>query len=402
MLNDHTPSPEDNSNTPPPPILSQDRPRIEEDELSMDNLLRRREECGDGETEDISRLARIRKPNPFIQGCNSIENYLYLNKIHEGSYGIVFRAKDRINGLEYAIKNIKVERNNTGFPVSSLREINMLMGVDHPNIVRVREVVTGGRRDKIYVVMEYIENELKHLIEIQGVFSLPAIKCLMRQLLEGIEYLHRRHIVHRDLKSSNLLLNKQGILKICDFGLSRPFATSSTPYSPLAVTLWYRSPELLLGCPYTEAVDMWSIGCLLAELFLGEAIWKGKAELEQLEMIVGTLGFPGDSVWPAGSEWFKKRGLGAWMHKNSNNRLAERFSGVNGKGEGSVINHQGFDLLTRLLHWDPRLRISAKEALGHSWFREHPLPCLPSEIPQKASLNEKPRDYSHLKPSQKA
>jgi cell division cycle 2-like len=115
--------------------------------------------------EERDKIMKKRKSNPLSQGCNSIENYLYLNKIHEGSYGIVFRAIDKVTGQTYAIKNVKIERNGRGFPFAALREINALLSISHPNIIRMREVVTGSEMDKIYVVMEYMENELKNLME---------------------------------------------------------------------------------------------------------------------------------------------------------------------------------------------------------------------------------------------
>lgn len=119
-----------------------------------------------GITDEIrDKIMKKRKHHPLSQGCNSVENYLYLNKIHEGSYGIVFRAIDKVTGQTYAIKNVKIERNGRGFPFAALREINALLSIDHPNVIRMREVVTGSEMDKIYVVMEYMENELKNLME---------------------------------------------------------------------------------------------------------------------------------------------------------------------------------------------------------------------------------------------
>jgi cell division cycle 2-like protein len=134
-----------------------------------------------------------------------------------------------------------------GFPITTIREINLLLGISHPNIVAIREILAGNSVDKVYVVMEYMEHELKHLMEnTQHVFTWGETKSLLQQLLRGIEYLHSRNIIHRDLKPSNILYDNQGVLKICDFGLAREY-NPAKQLTPVVVTLWYRAPELLLG-----------------------------------------------------------------------------------------------------------------------------------------------------------
>lgn len=270
-----------------------------------------------------------------------------------------------------------------------MREINLLMGLDHKNIVRIKEVVTGSKKDKIYVVMEYLENELKHLMEnMETPFTVPQIKCLMKQLLESIEYLHSRYIIHRDLKTSNILFSSQGVLKLCDFGIARVFASRGRPYSSNVVTLWYRAPELILSTgTYTETIDMWSVGCIFAEIILMEALFKGKTELEQLDLIFKCLGVPSEHTWPGFTEVLRMKQLSNVYAKATRSKLAERFSEINTQGRGTVLNHQGFDLLSKMLSYDPKSRITAKEALMHSWFRESPLPCLPEEMPKFTALN---------------
>lgn len=270
-----------------------------------------------------------------------------------------------------------------------MREINLLMGLDHKNIVKIKEVVTGSKKDKIYVVMEYLENELKHLMEnMEHPFTVPQIKCLMKQLLEAIEYLHSRFIIHRDLKTSNILFSAKGQLKVCDFGIARVFNSRGRPYSANVVTLWYRSPELILSTgTYTESIDMWSVGCIFAEIILMEALFKGKTELEQLDMIFKCLGVPSEHTWPGFAEILRMKQLTSAYVKPTRSKLAERFSDVNTQARGTVLNHQGFDLLSKMLSYDPKSRITAKEALMHSWFREAPLPCLPEDMPKFTALN---------------
>lgn len=177
----------------------------------------------------------------MLQGCRSVDEFERLNKIDEGTYGVVFRAKDKKTGEIVALKKVKMEKEREGFPLTSLREINILLSFDHPSIVDVKEVVVGSSLDSIFMVMEYMEHDLKALMETKKQpFSQSEVKCLMLQLLEGVKYLHDNWVLHRDLKTSNLLLNNRGELKICDFGLARQYGSPLKPYTHLVVTLWYR------------------------------------------------------------------------------------------------------------------------------------------------------------------
>ena len=182
----------------------------------------------------------------MLQGCRSVYEFEYLKKINEGTYGVVYKAKDRKTGEIVALKKVKmgVEKGD-GFPLSSLREINILMSFNHPSVVGVKEVVMDEDDfDSVFMVMEYMESDLKGVLEAMKVkkqlYCLSEVKCLMRQLLEGVKYLHDNWVIHRDLKTSNLLLSNEGELKICDFGLSRQYGSPLKPYTPLVVTLWYR------------------------------------------------------------------------------------------------------------------------------------------------------------------
>lgn len=177
----------------------------------------------------------------MLHGCRSVDEFERLNRIDEGTYGIVFRAKDKKTGEILALKKVKMDREREGFPLTALREINILLSFHHPSIVDVKEVVVGSNLDSIYMVMEYMEHDLKGLMEtMKQPYSQSEVKCLMLQLLEGIKYLHDNWVLHRDLKTSNLLLNNRGELKICDFGLARQYGFPLKPYTSLVVTLWYR------------------------------------------------------------------------------------------------------------------------------------------------------------------
>ncbi|KAG8640012.1 hypothetical protein MANES_13G016300v8 [Manihot esculenta] len=235
----------------------------------------------------------------MLLGCRSVDEFERLNKIDEGTYGVVYRARDKKSGEIVALKKVKMEKEREGFPLTSLREINILLSFHHPSIVDVKEVVVGSNLDSIFMVMEYMEHDLKGLMEsMKQPFSQSEVKCLMLQLLEGVKYLHDNWVLHRDLKTSNLLLNNRGELKICDFGLARQYGSPLKPYTHLVVTLWYRAPELLLGAKqYSTAIDMWSLGCIMAELLAKEPLFNGKTEFDQLDKIFRILGTPNETIW---------------------------------------------------------------------------------------------------------
>ncbi|KAK9063498.1 hypothetical protein SSX86_017368 [Deinandra increscens subsp. villosa] len=324
----------------------------------------------------------------MLQGCRSVDEFERLNKIDEGTYGVVYRAKDKKTGEIVALKKVKMEKEREGFPLTSLREINILLSFHHPSIVDVKEVVVGSNLDSIFMVMEYMEHDLKALMEtMKQPFSQSEVKCLMLQLFEGTKYLHDNWVLHRDLKTSNLLLNNRGELKICDFGLSRQYGSPLKPYTHLVVTLWYRAPELLLGTKlYSTAIDMWSLGCIMAELLSKQPLFNGKTEFDQLDKIFKTLGTPNETIWPGYSKLpgvkvnFVKHqlpALGDFLVCVSSfcwyNLLRRKFPATSFTGS-PVLSDAGFDLLNKLLTYDPEKRITAEAALNHEWFREVPLP----------------------------
>ncbi|XP_039069397.1 cyclin-dependent kinase G-2-like isoform X2 [Hibiscus syriacus] len=310
----------------------------------------------------------------MLLGCRSVYEYEKLKKISEGTYGIVYRAKDKKTGEIVALKKVKIlggrELEEYGFPVTSLREINILASFHHPSIVEVKEVVVDDH-DNVYMVMEYMEHDLKWLMDsMKQRFSTSDVKSLMFQLLEGVKYLHDNWVLHRDLKTSNLLLNNQGELKICDFGMARLYGSPLKPYTTKVVTQWYRAPELLLGAKkYSKAVDMWSVGCIMAELLAKDPLFKGTSEIDQLRKIFDTLGVPNEKIWPGFSEL---PGTKANYSKQRYNLLRKKFPAASFTGSG-VLSDAGFDLLSRLLTYDPEKRITASDALNYDWFRELPL-----------------------------
>jgi cell division cycle 2-like len=245
--------------------------------------------------------------------------------------------------------------------------VDTLLKAQHPNVVTVREIVVGSNMDKIYMVMDYVEHDLKSLMQygMKKPFLMSEVKTLMQQLLSGIAHLHDNWIIHRDLKTSNLLLSHKGVLKIADFGLAREYGSPLKEYTPIVVTLWYRCPELLLNTKkYSTSVDMWSVGAIFGELMTMKALFPGKNEMDQLNKIFKDLGTPTDKIWPGFNELplSKKLNLPQFPY----NTLRSRF--------GNYLSDKGFELINKLLTYDPARRISAEEALKNEFFKESPLP----------------------------
>lgn len=327
---------------------------------------------------------------PAIMGCRSVDEFECLNRIEEGTYGVVYRAREKATNQIVALKRLKMEKEKEGFPITSLREVNTLLKGQHENIVTVREIVVGSNMDKIYIVMDYVEHDLKSLMETmrqkKQVFTIGEIKTLMQQLLRAVHHLHDNWILHRDLKTSNLLLSHRGILKVGDFGLAREYGSPLKHYTPIVVTLWYRAPELLLGAKqYSTHVDVWSVGCIFGELLGMEPMFPGKSEIDQLNKIFKDLGTPSDKIWPGYNQLplVKKTQFADYPY----NHLRERFK--------TRLSDEGFNLLNRFLTYNPQMRITCQKALRQDYFhKEPPAPIDPAMFPTWPAKSENPHARS--------
>ncbi|KAH0590544.1 hypothetical protein H2248_000689 [Termitomyces sp. 'cryptogamus'] len=311
-----------------------------------------------------------RTRHPPILTARSVFCYEKLNQIEEGSYGVVFRARDKQTGDIVALKKLKLDEEKNGFPITALREIFSLMTCRHENVVGIREVVVGDTLTQVFVVMDFIEHDLKTLLTLMpSPFLQSETKTLMLQLLSAVAHCHSNWILHRDLKTSNLLMNNRGTIKVADFGLARRYGDpiGVGGMTQLVVTLWYRAPEILLGATtYSTAIDMWSVGCIFAELLLKEPLFQAKGELELISMIFKLLGPPTQDSWPG---YFllplaKTLSLPSPQH----HQFRQKFQ---------YMTTAGIDLLMSLLTYDPERRITAEEALQHPYFTESPLPKHP-------------------------
>ena len=335
---------------------------------------------------------------PAIQGCRSVDEFERLNKIEEGTYGVVYRAEEKRTGSIVALKRVKMEKEKEGFPITSLREISTLLKAQHPNIVAVKEIVVGSNIDSIFIVMEYVEHDLKSLMStMKRHFTLGEVKTLMLQLLSAVAHLHDNWILHRDLKTSNLLFSHKGILKVGDFGLAREYGSPLKPYTPIVVTLWYRSPELLLKTKeYSCPIDLWSVGCIFGELLTMKPLFQGTGEIDQLNIIFECLGTPNEKIWPGYSELPLLQKV-SFQEYPYNNLVKKKLSKVN-------LSSKGLDLINRFLAYCPERRITAEEALKHEFFTEAPKPIDPSMFPtwpakSEQGLNKTQKSKSPKPPS---
>ncbi|EIT78209.1 protein kinase [Aspergillus oryzae 3.042] len=320
-----------------------------------------------------------------------VDNFERLNHLEEGSYGWVSRAKDITTGEIVALKKLKMDNSPDGFPVTGLREIQTLLEARHPNIVLLREIVIGTKMDDVFLVMDFLEHDLKTLLDDMREPFLPSeIKTLLSQVLSGLDFLHSQWIMHRDLKTSNLLMNNRGEIKIADFGMARYYGDPPPKLTQLVVTLWYRSPELLLGAEkYGTEIDMWSIGCIFGELLTKEPLLQGKNEVDQVSKIFALTGPPTPQTWP-----------GFRSLPNAKSLRLPQTSAPSGnppllpRSKFPFLTNAGLQLLSSLLALNPSSRPTTQECLSHPYFREDPRPK-PKEMfptfPSKAGMEKRRR-----------
>jgi cyclin-dependent kinase 1 len=214
----------------------------------------------------------------------ALSDYVKIEKIGEGTYGVVYKGKNKITNQMVALKKIRLENDEEGVPSTAIREISLLRELQHPNIVSLMDVLM--QENKLYLVFEFLSMDLKKYMETlpnNKLLEPQLVKSYLHQITQGILYCHQRRTMHRDLKPQNLLIDKNGVIKLADFGLARAFGIPIRVYTHEVVTLWYRAPEVLLGAPrYSCAIDIWSIGCIFSEMATRRPLFHGDSEIDQL------------------------------------------------------------------------------------------------------------------------
>ncbi|XP_004296506.1 PREDICTED: probable serine/threonine-protein kinase At1g54610 [Fragaria vesca subsp. vesca] len=301
------------------------------------------------------------------------DSFEKLDKIGQGTYSNVYRARDLDQKKIVALKKVRFDNSEPESVRFMAREILILRRLDHQNVIKLEGLVTSRMSCSLYLVFEYMEHDLAGLALHPGLkFTEAQVKCYMQQLLCGLDHCHSRGVLHRDIKGSNLLIDNSGMLKIADFGLASIFDPhQNQPLTSRVVTLWYRPPELLLGATYYgTAVDLWSTGCILAELYAGKPIMPGRTEVEQLHKIFKLCGSPSEEYWR------KSKLPHATIFKPQQpyrRCVAETFKD---------FPVPALALMDTLLSIDPADRGSASSALKSEFFTTKPFPCDPSSLPK--------------------
>ncbi|KAJ0123679.1 cell division control protein 2 [Diaporthe amygdali] len=309
-----------------------------------------------------------------------MDNFQKLEKLGEGTYGVVYKARDLANGGRIvALKKIRLEAEDEGVPSTAIREISLLKEMKHPNIMRLFNIV-HAQSHSLYLVCEFLDLDLKKYMDALPVSdggkgkALPEgsseslghlglgdamVKKFMWQLCSGVRYCHSHRVLHRDLKPQNLLIDRDGSLKLADFGLGRAFGVPLRTYTHEVVTLWYRAPEILLGGrQYSTGIDMWSVGCIFAEMCTRKPLFPGDSEIDEIFKIFRTLGTPSEDVWPGVTSYPDfKSSFPKWVRDYST-VLCNNLDDI------------GLDLLELMLLYDPAGRISAKAAINHPYFED--------------------------------
>ncbi|KAI6003874.1 Pkinase-domain-containing protein [Pisolithus albus] len=313
-------------------------------------------------------------------------NYIQLEKLGEGTYATVYKGRSRTTNEIVALKEIHLDAEE-GTPSTAIREISLMKELKHVNIVRLHDVI--HTETKLVLIFEYCDQDLKKYMDQhgdRGALDPVTVRSFMYQLLKGTSFCHENRVLHRDLKPQNLLINRKGELKLGDFGLARAFGVPVNTFSNEVVTLWYRAPDVLLGSrTYSTSIDVWSCGCIFAEMISGVPLFRGRDNQDQLLHIMRIIGTPDDRA-------FRKM---ATDSPEINIKQFPKYPKISFQQVLPKASPQAIDLLERLLQFDPTKRISATDALSHPYFTSG---MSPSYGPSPAPGSMPPPQYNFPHP----
>ena len=291
------------------------------------------------------------------------DKYQKIDKIGEGTYGVVYKAKDIKTNKIFALKKIRLQPEEEGTPSTALREISLLLEISHINVVQLYDVIHTPQ--KLTLVFEYIDSDMKKLLEKQQkAFDLKTAKSYLYQLLRGINFIHKKKILHRDLKPQNLLISNEGVLKIADFGLARGNTINVKTFTHEVITLWYRPPDVLIGAKhYDMSIDMWSVGCIFAEMILGKPLFAGSNEEEQINQVLNIIQLPSIEEYPEFRSFCDYKEEYEKYTMTNSNKLRSILT-------EDLLDNKGFELLRKMLMIIPEFRITTIEALTDEFFSD--------------------------------
>lgn len=292
---------------------------------------------------------------------SALTRYTKLEKLGEGNYGQVYKARDNQTDRIVALKKIKFDSEDDGVPSTALREISVLQDIRHSNVVPLLDVIYGA--DHLYLSFPFYDKDVRRYMDCVGELHPMCVKYYVWQILAGLHHCHQHRILHRDLKPQNVLVNRSGHITLADFGLARTVAAPhNATITHEVATLWYRSPEILMGAHcYTAAMDMWSVGCMLAELTADMPLFAGESEIATIFKIFQFTGTPSATLYPTAAQLPDYHATFPQWRPLSVEQLHVRFP---------QLDVYGIDLLQRLLAVDPECRVSAGEALTHPYFAD--------------------------------
>ncbi|KAL3097486.1 hypothetical protein niasHS_003934 [Heterodera schachtii] len=293
----------------------------------------------------------------------SLEDFVKIDKIGEGTYGIVYKGQEKKTGRFVAMKKIRLESEDEGVPPTAIREISMLLELRHPNIVCLEDVIM--QENRLYLIFEFCQMDLKRFLDNMcdpSGMDVPMLKSFLYQICQAMCFCHQRRVLHRDLKPQNLLVDPEGqVIKLADFGLARAVGIPIRAYTHEVVTLWYRAPEVLLGASrYSTGVDIWSIGCIFAEMARKKPLFQGDSEIDQLFRIFRILATPNESIWEGVTQLPDYKPT---FPKWNGIQLANKM-------RASTLDDVGLQLLSKMFLYNPVDRISAKDILKHIYFKD--------------------------------